>query len=167
MTSLSECMRLCRSQRVRQLHVLCFKTNKMMPGRCHRCPFNHWSCLFLSLALSCSICHPSIRGTFSHNALCSRTYWQVKILAAVQSCVCMRVCADPKHFCSFKMSCWLKECIPSVFICQDSLPASFHLLLLPDLVNCCDTVALESLVLKYSCLMTNEHVDRFLSLAGH
>lgn len=85
----------------------CFSvgTKRCSQGRCHHCPFNH------PASSNGSIVSPSLlynktkwssgnRGTFSHNAPCSLTYWHNKILAAAQWCSrCVCVCADTKHFC--------------------------------------------------------------------
>lgn len=139
--------------------------------RCHLWPFKHpahrnSSNVSLSLFYNKTECHSSNRGTFPHNAPCSLTYWHNKIWCSR----CVRLCWY-KAFLFFAIpllkSCLLQEYIPPLFICQNSPPPSLYLLLFPTMLNCCDTVALERLVLKYSFLMTNEHVDRFLSLAGH
>ncbi len=100
---------------------------------------------------------PSNRGTFPHNAPCSLTYWHNKILATTLWCSrCVRLCWY-KAFLFFAIpllkSCWLQEYNPPLFICQNSPPPSLYLLPFPTMLNCCDTVALERLVLKYSFLM--------------
>jgi len=56
MTSLSEYMWLCRSQWVRQLHVLLFSRNKKTQGRCHRCLFKHPASSNSSI-VSLSLCY--------------------------------------------------------------------------------------------------------------
>jgi len=181
MTSLSEYMWLCRSQWVRQLHVLLFSRNKKTQGRCHRCLFKHPASSNSSI-VSLSLCYTTgLNATQAIEALSpimlpvlwptdTTKYWQQRSSAVVQS-LCVRLCwykaflffANPPPL----KSCWLQEYILPLFICQNSPPSSLLLLLFPTMLNCCDTVALERLVLKYSFLMTNEHVDRFLSLAGH
>lgn len=144
--------------------------------RCHLWSFKHTahrnsSNVSLSLLYNKTECHSSNRGTFPYNAPCSLTYWHNKILAniVVQS-VCAFVLIQSifvfRHP-TFKELLAAGIHSSSFFICQNSPLPSLYLLLFPTMLNCCDTVALERLVLKYSFLMTNEHVDRFLSLAGH
>lgn len=159
MTSLSEYMWLCRSQWVRQLHVLLFSRNKTAQGRCLHCLFKHPassnSSIISQSLLSDLLTQQNIGSSAVVQSLCVRLCWYKAFLFF----------ATPPP--PLLKSCWLQEYILPLFICQNSPPPSLHLLLFPTMLNCCDTVALERLVLKYFFLMTNEHVDRFLSLAGH